>query len=76
MRRLSDTTEEVIFGKTKDVLEELECIAREAREGTPASETKASILILHTRQVALLTMASLKISKSLDAILRVVGRRT
>lgn len=70
MRRLSDTTEEVIFGKTKDVLEELERITR----GEGGGEKQLSIL--HTRQVALLTLASLKISKSLDGILRVVARKT
>lgn len=69
MRRLSDTTEEVVFGKTKEVLEEIERITR----GEGGGETQLSIL--HTRQLALLTVASLKISKSLSAIRGVIARK-
>lgn len=68
-KRLSDTTEEVIFGQTKNVLEELERITR----GEGGGEKQLSIL--HTRQVALLTMASLKISKSLSDIRGVITRK-
>ncbi|KKL46809.1 hypothetical protein LCGC14_2341880 [marine sediment metagenome] len=54
---LSDVTEELIFGKTKDVLEEIEHIAR---TGGPA--VSAAVSMLNTRQLALQTMALLRIS--------------
>lgn len=70
---LSDASEEFIFKKTMETIEDMSRIGKEVNNVTNA---ETAVAIHQTLQMAMLTIALLRISKELSGIRGVIARKT